>query len=50
MTELDGRQRRFLRGVAHHDEAHAIRIRERIHADLVNAAVGPATSPSEQRR
>jgi N-acetylmuramic acid 6-phosphate etherase len=37
----------FLRGVAHHDEAHAIRIRERIHPDLASAADGPATAPSE---
>lgn len=32
----------FLRGVAHHDRAHALRIRERVHRDLLPAAGDPA--------
>jgi N-acetylmuramic acid 6-phosphate etherase len=39
----------FLRGVAHHDEAHAIRIRERIHPDLMSPSAGSMSVLSEPR-
>jgi N-acetylmuramic acid 6-phosphate etherase len=39
----------FLRGVAHHDEAHAIRIRERIHSDLMSPPAGSESSLSDPR-
>ncbi|MEJ2312678.1 MAG: N-acetylmuramic acid 6-phosphate etherase [Gemmatimonadales bacterium] len=39
----------FLRGVAHHDEAHAVRIRERIHSDLVRSPAGSESAVSEPR-
>ncbi|MEE9579310.1 MAG: N-acetylmuramic acid 6-phosphate etherase [Gemmatimonadota bacterium] len=40
----------FLRGVANHDEAHAIRIRERIHSDLISPSAGSVGVLSEPRR
>ena len=39
----------FLRGVAHHDEAHAIRIRERIHSDLMSPPAGSESALSDPR-
>jgi len=39
----------FLRGVAHHDEAHAIRIRERIHSDLMSPPTGSESALSDPR-
>jgi hypothetical protein len=39
----------FLRGVAHHDEAHAIRIRERIHPDLMSPPAGSESALSDPR-
>ena len=39
----------FLRGVAHHDEAHAIRIRERIHSDLMSPPAGSENALPDPR-
>ncbi len=39
----------LLRGVAHHDEAHATRIRERVYPDLIRAADGPSVPPAADR-
>lgn len=39
----------FLRGVAHHDEAHAARIRARIHADLMEPPAEAKGAISEAR-